>query len=77
MIDLLDGKALKASGIRYIILHKNPKKEMFDPKFILQEDSTYLAVKYLYRVYTKSLGQPFFEDNHLIVFKIMFVPNDC
>ena len=68
MIDILDGKALKRSGARYVILHKNLVSEMF-PK-LSPKENVYLPIKYIRKVYTEVFGSPYFEDDKLIVFKI-------
>jgi hypothetical protein len=69
LIDAGDINAVKQSGAEYIILHKNLMKEWSAPAELIRPD-IFATTAYLDVLYRDNLGQPFYEDKDLIVYRI-------
>ncbi|MFZ2631314.1 MAG: hypothetical protein WA081_16570 [Desulfosalsimonadaceae bacterium] len=69
MVDILDMAAVKSSRADMVIFHKNTEAELFEP--LTGNDGREVPlVSAVSGVYRKIFGQPVFEDNHLVVFRV-------
>ena len=78
MINMMDLDGITRANVGYIVLHRDFIREFFDkgalaqyrPNLLATSDQLYEVVPLLVENYERFWGAPFFEDSHVVVFKI-------